>query len=87
MFSHYNFFVGNLVNNTFSNSKLNVFIDSGFICSNKYVKQVLLLNHSWIPSMLQRGWGLEFCLLSEKWGRLYFSPKKGEVGKIIENGC
>ena len=27
------------------------------ICSNKYVKQVVLTNHSLISPMLQRGWG------------------------------
>ena len=34
--------------------KLNVFIITGFICSNKYVKQVVLINHSGISSMLQK---------------------------------
>ena len=31
-------FFGSLVNDKFSNFKLNVFIISGVICSNKYVK-------------------------------------------------
>ena len=52
--------------------------------SNKYVKQVVLINHSWISPTLQKGWELEFCLFFKKWGRVHFSPKKGEVGKIIE---
>ena len=51
------------------------------ICSNKNVKQVFLINHSLIFPTLQRGWGLDFCLLSKKWGRVHFSPKTGEVGK------
>ena len=42
--------------------------------SNKYVKQVVLINHSWISPTL----------FLKKWGRVHFSPKKGEVGKIIE---
>ena len=37
-----------LVKDTFSNLKLDVFIITGFICSKKYVKQVVLMNHSWI---------------------------------------
>ena len=56
-----------------------------WICiSNKYVKQVVLINHSWISPTLQKGWELEFCLFFKKWGRVHFSPKKGEVGKIVE---
>ena len=51
---------------------------------NKYVKQVVLINHSWISPTLQKGWELEFCLFFKKWGRVHFSPKKGEVGKIVE---
>ena len=52
--------------------------------SNKYVKQVVLINHSWTSPILQQGWELELCLFFKKWGRLHFSPKKREVGKIIE---
>ena len=51
--------------------------------SKKYVKQVVLINHSWISPTLQKGWKLEFCLFFKKWGRIHFSPKK-EVGKIVE---
>ena len=51
--------------------------------SNKYVKQVLI-NNSWISPTLQKGWKLEFCLFFKKWGRVHFSLKKGEVGKIVE---
>ena len=29
-------------------------------------------------------WELEFCLFFKKWGRVHFSPKKWEVGKIVE---
>ena len=74
---------GDLVNDTFSNLKLNVFIITGFICSNKYVKQKVLINHSWISLTLQSEWGLKFCFFSKKWGRVYFS-KKGQVHKILE---
>ena len=52
--------------------------------SNKYVKQVVLINHSWTSPILQKGWELEFCLFFKKWGRVHFSPKIGEVGKILE---
>ena len=53
-----------LVNNTFSNLKLIAFIITGF--SNKEAKQMVLINHIWIRPILQRGWGLEFCLFSKK---------------------
>ena len=56
--------------------------------SNKYVKQVALINHSWISPTLQKGWELEFCLFFKKWGRVQFSPRKGEVDKMQRNeGC
>ena len=51
---------------------------------NKYVTQVVLINHSWISLTLQKGWESEFCLFFIKWGRVHFSPKKGEFGKIVE---
>ena len=45
-----------LVNDTFTNLKLNVFVITGFICSsNKYVVQVVLINHSCIILTLQKG--------------------------------
>ena len=79
-------FFGSLLNATFSDLKVNIFIITSFICSNKYVKQLVLINHSCISPTLQREWGLEFYLFSKKWGRIYFSPKKREVGKIVEEG-
>ena len=55
---------------------------------NEYVKKVVSINHSWISPILQQGWELELCLFFKKWRRVHFSPKKGEVGKIIEDeGC
>ena len=60
-----NFFVS-LVSETLSDFKFNVFIITGSIFSNKYVKQVVLINHSWISPTLQKGWGLEFCLFFKK---------------------
>ena len=55
---------------------------------NKYVEHVVLINHSWISPTLQKEWGLEFCLFSQRWGRVHCSPKKGEVAKIVKNkGC
>ena len=52
--------------------------------SNNYVKQVVLINHSRISPTLQKGWESEFHLFFKKWGRVHFSLKKGEVGKIVE---
>ena len=40
-----------------------------------YVKQVVLINHSWISPTLQMGSGLEFCLFFKKWGKVHFSQK------------
>ena len=48
------------------------------------MKQVALINHIWISPTLQKVWELGFCLFFKKWGRVHFSPKKGEVGKILE---
>ena len=61
-----NIFFGSLVNTTFSTLKVNVFIITGLICSNKYVKQLVLINHSFISPTLQREWGLEFRSFSKK---------------------
>ena len=76
------FFWG-LVNDTFSNLKLNYC----WLCGNKYVKQVVWINHSWISPTLQRGWGTGVMFNLQKWRKVHFSPKKGEVGKIVEEGC
>ena len=71
--------------------KLNIFIIIFVTSSNKYVKYVVLINHSWISPTLQSGWGLEFGLFSKKDGGMaggggIFFAKKGEVGKIVD-GC
>ena len=53
----FNIFGGSLVNEPFLNLKLNVFIITGFICSNKYVKQLVLINHSLSrPLYMLNGW-------------------------------
>ena len=78
-----NTFFGSLVNETFSNLKFNVFIITGSIFNEKYVKQVVLINSSSISPTLQKGWGLEFCSFFKKWGRVHFSPNKEEVGKTV----
>ena len=39
-------YFGGLVNDRFPNLKSNIFIIAGFICSNKYVKQIVFINHS-----------------------------------------
>ena len=51
---------------------------------NMWNKYIVFINHSWISPTLQKGWELEFCLFFKKWSRVHFSPKKGEVGKIVE---
>ena len=48
------FFFWILENSTFSNLKLILFIKTGFVTSNKEVKKVVLINHSWISPSLQR---------------------------------
>ena len=50
---------------------------------NKYVKQVVLISHSWISTTLQKGWELVFCLFLKKSGGAHLSPKMGEVGNIV----
>ena len=47
------------------NFKLIIFINTGFICNNKEVKQVVLIKQTWICLTLQGGWRLVFCLFSK----------------------
>ena len=84
---HWYIFFQSLVNDTFSNLKLNLFIINGFICSNKYLKQVVWINHSWISPTLQRGWGFKFCLFSKKCGRVDFSHRKGRCWLNSSRRC
>ena len=49
--------------------------------STKYVKQVVLINHSWIASTLQKRWGLGFCLFSKKGGSVHFPQKMERLVK------
>ena len=69
--------------------KVIVLIITGFICSNKEVKQVVLINHNCILILfstmieLQKMVGVLFIL--PKIGGKFF-PKNG-VGKIAEGGC
>ena len=76
-----NIFFVSLVDETLLSFKSNAFIITGSIFSNEYVKQVVLINHSWVSPALQKGWGLEFCLFFKKWGRVDFFQKKEEVAK------
>ena len=81
-FQHiFKYFFGSLVNETFSNLKFNVFIITGSIFSNRYVKQVVFIKHSWIIPTLQKGWGLEFYLFFRKWERVHFSRKRESLVK------
>ena len=52
--------------------------------SNKYVKQLVLINHSWISPILQQGWDWSCVYSSKNGGGNIFLQKKGEVVKIIE---
>ena len=70
-------FSGNLVNDKFSNLKLNIF------CSDKYGKQVVLINYSWIsPTLQELEIGVLFIL--QKTGECTFPSKKEQAGKIME---
>ena len=60
------------MNDTFSNLKVIIFIITGFVCSNKYVKQVVLINYSWISPT-----GIRVLFFLRKMGRVRFRPKKG----------
>ena len=63
---------------TFSNLKLYVFVITGFICSDKCIKQVVLINHSWISPMLQRGWELmRILFILQKMEEGTYYPEKG----------
>lgn len=78
--------------------KVIVLIITGFICSNKEVTQVVLINHNCILILfstmieLQKMVGVLFILPKiggrRGWGRGggKFFPKNG-VGKIAEGGC
>ena len=53
-------------------------IITGFICSNNYVKQNVLINHGWISPTLQRlEIGVPFNF--QKMGEGTFFSKKGRV--------
>ena len=84
-------FFQSVVNNTFSNLKLIVFIFTGFICSNKEVKQVVLINYTWIFSTLHRGWAFEFSLFSKKVEEgevvVDFAPKRGCYYERVTYDC
>ena len=63
---------------------------TGFICSKKEVKQLVLINHNWISLVYKEDGGGWSPVSSQKkvgGGGVNFSPKKGEVGKIVEGGC
>ena len=55
--------------------KVNIFIITGFICSNKYVKQLVLITHS--PHITKgTGTGVLFILQKNRGG--YIFPQKRE---------
>ena len=74
---HQHFF-GNLVNDTFSNLKLNVFMITCFIVVTKR----LIIAGS--PLLYKEEWDWSFAYSLKNWGRAYLSPRKEEVEKIVE---
>ena len=75
-----NVFFESLVNDKFSNLKLNVFLITGFICSNKYVKQVVLINHSWSSPRHKGDWDWRPVYSPESGGG-YIFPKRERLVK------
>ena len=73
-------FFRRLVSNTFSNLETTAFIITGFISSNKEVKQVVSINHNWISSILQRNNGQSTAYSPKKieWVIVNFFPQKEE---------
>ena len=72
------YFFGSLVNDTFSNLKFNIFIITGSIFGNKYMKQVVLINHSWISiTFYKRNGDWSSVYSSKNWVRYIFFCKKG----------
>ena len=63
------------MNETLSNFKFNVFIITRSVFSNKYVKQIILINQNWISPTLQRDGDWSF-VYSAKNGEGCISPKK-----------
>ena len=56
--------------------------------SNKYVKQVVLINDSWISPTLLKEWGLEFYLFFKKWSEGAIFHKRERLVKYEKNeGC
>ena len=53
-------------------------------CCTQTHFQVVLINHTSIFPTLKKRWELEFYLFIKRWGRVHFCPKRGEVGKIVE---
>ena len=71
------FFFGSLVNETFLNLKFNVFIITGSIFGSKYVKQVVLINHSWILPFFTKGMWIGVLFILQKMGKDTFCSKEG----------
>ena len=69
------------VNDKFSNLILNVFIITGFISSNKEVKQIALINHRWISANFTKGIGVGVLVMLQNMGvmRVIFPLKKRDL--------
>ena len=63
-------FFRSLVNTRFSNLKVNIFIINSFICSNKCVKQLVLINQ------ITKGMGTVVLFIIQKLEEGTFFPKK-----------
>ena len=69
------------VNDKFSNLILNVFIITGFISSNKEVKQIALINYRWISPNFTKGIGVGVLVMLQNMGvmRVIFPLKKRDL--------
>ena len=65
-----------LVNETYSNLKFNVFVITGSLFSNKYWKQVVLINHSWISPTYKRDGDWSFAYSSKNGEGYLFLQEK-----------
>ena len=70
------------MNESLSTFKFNVFIITRSVFSNKYVKQIILINQSWISPTLQKDGDWSF-VYSSKNGEGYISLKK--KGRLLNS--
>ena len=71
-------FFGSLVNHAFSNLKLDTFIITDFICSNKFMEQEVLINYSWISPHITKDMEIGVVFILQKFEKGTFFTKKRE---------